>query len=129
MNNSDQQITLIDASYNGQLDVVNQLLDCKEIDINLQNKDGDTVLIWASWGGQLDVVNRLLDCKEIDINLQNKDGKTALILASKCGHLKVVELLKKIHRNQIREGFKMANKDGSIYVYDDIIDLIFEFTY
>ena len=48
MNNSDQQTTLNWASYNGQLDVVNRLLDCKEIDINFQNKYGSTELISAS---------------------------------------------------------------------------------
>ena len=31
-------------------------------------------------------------------------------------------------QTQIREGFELANKDGSIYVYDVIIDLIFDFT-
>ena len=69
MNNSDQQSTLIDASRNGHLDVVNRLLDYNSknndfgIDVNLQDKDGRTALNWASRNGQLDMVNRLLDLK------------------------------------------------------------------
>ena len=47
------------ASMKGHLDVVNRLLDFKEIDVNLQDENGRTALIWASGNGYLDVVNRL----------------------------------------------------------------------
>ena len=36
---------LMMASRNGHLNVVNRLLDHKEIDVNLQDKGGDTALI------------------------------------------------------------------------------------
>ena len=80
---------LMGASEFGHLDVVNKLLDCKEIDVNVQNQYGYTALIRASFQGHSDVVNRLLECKEIDVNLQDKYGETALIEASMRGHLDV----------------------------------------
>ena len=39
----DNNAALILASLNGHLDVVNRLLDCKEIDVNVQNKVGGNV--------------------------------------------------------------------------------------
>ena len=99
MNNSNQQTALIWASIRGHLDVFNRLLDCKEIDVNLQDKYGDTALMNASQNGHLDVVNRLLDYNSknnafgIDVNSQNKVRDTALIHASKEGYLDVVNRL------------------------------------
>ena len=50
------------ASYKGHLDVVNRLLDYKEIDVNLQTYvHGWTALIAAKTDEQLHVVNRLLE--------------------------------------------------------------------
>ena len=64
----------------GHLNVINRLLDCKEIDVNLQDENEETALILASENGHLNVVNRLLDCKEIDVNVQDKVGGNVLIL-------------------------------------------------
>ena len=110
------------------MDVVNRLLDYKELDVNFQGEYGDIALIKASQYGHSEIVRLLLKNKA-NVNLKDNNGRTALMEASSNGRLKVVELLKKIHRNQIREGFKMANKDGSFYVYDEIVNLISDFTY
>ena len=58
------------AIQGGYLDVVNKLLDKKEIDVN----DGDS-------GEQLDIVEMLLGKNEIDVNVQNARGNTALMMA------------------------------------------------
>ena len=49
----------MDASRVGHLDVVNRLLDCKDINVNLQDIDGRTALMEASRHGHLDVVKKL----------------------------------------------------------------------
>ena len=80
--------------------MVNRLLDCKEIDVNLLQKIyyyadiwvvGDTALVWALHNEHLPVVNRLLDCKEIDVNVLGQN--TALLWASQRGYLDVVNRL------------------------------------
>ena len=104
MNNSDQQTTLNWASYNGQLDVVNRLLD-----YNSKNN---------AFG--------------IDVNLQNKNGDTALIEASRMGLLDVVKKLEDYHKNQIQEGFDLVNdyerKFNTLYICTDIVELVIDFT-
>ena len=121
---------LIEAAYQGNMDITRILLENKA-DANLQDDNGNgwTALIWASYLGHLEMVRILLK-NNADVNLSCKRWEsTALKVASNEGHSDILELLKKIHRNQIREGFKMVNKDGSIYVCDDIVNLIGEFTY
>ena len=70
MQNKYGKTALTKASERGQLEVVNRLLNCKEIDVNVQNKYGMTALTQASRNGHLDVVNRLLECKENEVKMQ-----------------------------------------------------------
>ena len=119
------------ASQNGHLDVVNRLLYYNKIQVNLQNKYGDTALMQASANGHLNVVNRLLDCKQIDTNLQDKYGKTALDHASRVnGNLSVVNRLTEFtefQKEQIREGVELSYFYYSLYIPDDLVELITKF--
>ena len=72
---------LMRASKNGHLDIVNRLLKCEEINVNLQDKYGCTALISAS--DHLDIVNRLLKCEQIDVNIENNNGENIFILNKK----------------------------------------------
>jgi len=71
-----------------------------------------------------------------DVNLQDEDENTALMVArdagtwidSNQGHLDVVNRLENFQKNQIRHGFQLAYDHGSIYVCNDILNLICEFT-
>ena len=129
MNNSDKQTTLIDSSSNGQLDVVNQFLDCKEIDVNLSNHDDETALMKASEEGHLDIVNSLLKYKEIDVNIQNYCRYTASMLASEEKHLDIVNRLKEWQQNRICEGFTLYSlTDYALYIPKDISELIIGFS-
>ena len=102
------------------VDEVNRLLDCKGIDVNLQDDCGNTALMRASFRGYLDVVNRLLDCKGINVNLQDKCGRTALMEASRQGHLDIVKKLNVFQKAQIIKGFKLVNRSFP----NDLINLI-----
>ena len=84
---------LICASSKGHLDVVNRLLNCKEIKVNAQTKNGMTALMIASHHGHLDVVNILIKYKDIiNVNFQNR-FENALEAASRGGHLNIVNRL------------------------------------
>ena len=58
---------LIVASQYGNLVVVNRLLACEEIDVNLKDVNGFTALMHASLNEHLDVVNRLTDFQKMQI--------------------------------------------------------------
>ena len=116
------------ASSRGHLNIINRLLDFKDVFINIQKDDGYTALILASHNGHLNIINRLLDCKEIDINIQNRNEETALDIASNEGHLNVYNRLSYIKKKQIHDGFiKSSHMTNSLYIPIDLIDLIVEF--
>ncbi|MEY3202679.1 MAG: hypothetical protein RIR70_2229 [Pseudomonadota bacterium] len=73
---------LLIAAQNGQLDAVNALLDCEDIDCNQRNETGWTALMVASWQGKTDVVERLSRQPGIDPNLIQKEGWNALLMAT-----------------------------------------------
>ncbi|GEM_PF-4858388 len=65
----------------GISDVVNELLACKDIDVNLQNDEKRTALRVAAYYGYEDIVTSLLNCKDIDVNLQDSNQWTPLHVA------------------------------------------------
>ena len=73
----DQQDKLVLASKEGQLDIVNSLIDAKA-DVDKQDKYGYTALILASRYGHLEIVNNFIGAKA-DVDKQNIYGSTALI--------------------------------------------------
>jgi ankyrin repeat protein len=60
---------LITASINGHKEIVQMLLQDKNIQINQQDEDGKTALILASMKGHKEIVQILLRDENIDINL------------------------------------------------------------
>ena len=55
---------LIEASKEGETEVVKLLLQNDKININLQNKYGYTALMWASYKGETEVVELLQNHKK-----------------------------------------------------------------
>ena len=99
-------------SYKGHTEIAKQLLDKKDIDVNLQNKDGNTALILASDKGHTEIAKQLLDKKDIDVNLQSKDGNTALILASYKGHTEIAKQL--LDKKDIDVNLQNENGDTAL---------------
>jgi ankyrin repeat protein len=62
---------LIEASKCGHIDIVQILLDHKDINVNLQCKNGFTALMWASRIGHKEVVHILSEHNDIKVNQKN----------------------------------------------------------
>ena len=89
--NNDNVTSLMLASQEGRLDVVQALL-AKSADVNAKTNKGVTALMLASENGYLDVVQILLS-KGADVNAEDKDGKTALSLAKRKGNSYIAQPL------------------------------------
>ena len=70
------------AAQNGNLQIVDALLDRPGAKLDKKDLDGNTALSLATIAGQYEVVATLLEHKGIDVNSQNGHGSTALILAA-----------------------------------------------
>ncbi|MDG7057199.1 MAG: ankyrin repeat domain-containing protein [Wolbachia endosymbiont of Penenirmus auritus] len=82
------------ATGNGNVDVVNTLLEIKGIDVNAKNSYGYTPLHFAVKVGYTEVVNALLETKKIKVNVQDViRGDTPLHLAAGKGYEGIVKAL------------------------------------
>ena len=104
---------LVAASGKGHLDVVNRLLDCKKINVNVKSLVSRNVWILSPCTSQISlskVLGFFYFCHDIWI-VQN--GDTALIAASKNGNLDVVNRLldcKEIDVNLQKEHWSSVKK-------------------
>ncbi len=97
------------ATEDGNINVVNTLLNRHDIKVNIPRKDGATPLFIAAQYGQIDMVRALLDHKDIEVNNARNDGATPLLIATQEGKIDVVKALLK-HRNI---NVNQAAKDGA----------------
>ncbi|TFK20297.1 ankyrin, partial [Coprinopsis marcescibilis] len=70
------------AAMEGNLRIVQLLLECPGIDVNSSGKDGRTPLMEASFNGHLQIVQLLLACSGIEVNAVDEEGWTALMFSS-----------------------------------------------
>ena len=96
---------LMEASFNGHLDVV-ELLIKNGADVNETNNHGATALMWASAYNHIEIVKCLVESKA-DVNIKNEENCTALIWASRYDIAEIVEYLIK---KDAKIDFK--NKEG-----------------
>ena len=99
---------LIQASENGDVEIVRLLLETGESKPGHANEYGDTALICASGDGHIEIVRLLLESDESNPEHVNEYGYTALICASRDGHLEIVRLL--LETGESKPGH--ANGDG-----------------
>lgn len=85
------------ACQRANLDAVTALLNCKNIDINIQDDNEDTPLHEASLNGHFEIVEQLLEHighNDITVfNPQNGELKTPLHFACHEGQVEVVQML------------------------------------
>jgi len=86
---------LILAAASGRRDIIQALLSCTQLDLNLPDGlFGNTALMDASHTGNTDVVKLLAEDKRINVDFRTeRSGMTALMQAARYGHTKVVEIL------------------------------------
>ena len=85
------QMSLIDACYYGDTEVVKEIL-AHGVNVNATNEDGVTALSYASDRGHMDIVKILL-ADNADVNARSNIGSTPLMNAAFMGHLHIVEML------------------------------------
>ena len=88
-----KRAALCAASYRGDIEDVNQLLQQSNIDID--EKDGiyeDRPLTLAAFSGHLHIV-QVLFAHGANVEVANMQGDTALMLAARKGHWKIVKYL------------------------------------
>jgi ankyrin repeat protein len=96
------------ASENGHKEVVQLLLDNKDIDVNKpEYMLGRIALMLASLNGHKEIVQLLLQHKYINVNQLSTEGWTALMWASEKGRKEIVQLL-------------LDQKDINVNIHDPI---------
>ena len=83
---------LIMSAQEGDLDMVQRLVEEEHVIVNIQATNGSTALMAAAWYGHLHVVQYLYH-KEANLNLQDNDGSTALMYAALNGQRDIVRYL------------------------------------
>jgi ankyrin repeat domain-containing protein 50 len=72
--NGSVSTAFIEASQNGHLDEVRELLRITDLDLNIRDEFNNTALILASQKGYCDIVCELLKHDGVDVNAKNRDG-------------------------------------------------------
>ena len=85
---------LIWATNNGNLEIVQLLINCSNLEVNKQrNSDGKSALSLATCNCKSNITKLLLGHAQIEVNQVDSDGKTSLYKVSKEGQTEIVELL------------------------------------
>ena len=121
MKNKTQELDLIKASGDGDIEKIKKLLE-KGVDPNVQDLPGNTPLIAASKNGHVKVVRELLSFGT-NVESQNITGSTALARASRNGHTEVVGILSACTNinTQNKKGFTPLMW-ASIMGHDEVVD-------
>jgi ankyrin repeat protein len=96
------------ACGRGYVEIVNELLDSRNIKVNLQDQNSSTPLLWAARKGNLNIVKALLQ-KEADPNLAGMYAITPLIASIKFGHSEIAMYLASLSNVNLNH----IDKDGN----------------
>ncbi|EMP40839.1 Ankyrin repeat and SAM domain-containing protein 3 [Chelonia mydas] len=99
----DVPLDLHTASSIGQYEVVQECIQCGELDLNKRNCGGWTPLMYASYIGHDTIVHLLLEAG-VNVNVPTPEGQTPLMLASSCGNESVAYFL-------LQQGAELEMKD------------------
>ena len=105
-NTRDNTEELCGACRNGNIEVVEEILSNKEVNIN--GRDcvcvGDTPLICPVRSGHLHIVRRILQHSEVEVNASDYAGYTPLMDAVNYGYLDIVRTLLEVPALQLGKG-------------------------
>jgi ankyrin repeat protein len=86
------------ASAQGLSNVVQQLLSCDGVRVDLLDQELRSPLVWSARKGKLQTMNLLLEYGKPAINRKDMKGRTALSFAAERGHFSIVQRLLAIDR-------------------------------
>jgi ankyrin repeat protein len=84
-------VSIYEASLQGQLGIVNKLID-RGTDVNATDKDSRTALMYAAYNGHVEIMKSLL-ARGALVDLRDVNGTTALMMASSGPYPEAVRLL------------------------------------
>jgi len=104
---------LMGAIWSKNMDLVNLLLTCPDIDVNIRSSHrGDTALWSAIWGDNAEIVRMLLSRGDVDVNITDNRGRTALVLALWKDNKEIVRML--LSRGDIRLDITTRQKGETV---------------
>ncbi|XP_053645951.2 transient receptor potential cation channel subfamily A member 1 homolog [Cherax quadricarinatus] len=81
------------AASKGHIDCCERLLECPDLNVNIENVSYDTPLHFAAKEGRKDICKMLLKLKTIKVNAKNDKGMTPLHIATQENHTEVLVVL------------------------------------
>ena len=88
---NENHIDLLKACQTANIEVLEEIINTRVININFGDSDGDTPLIFAVRNGHLSVVKKLLEHPDVDVNCCDCKGWTPLMWAIFCMEPNVVQ--------------------------------------
>ena len=67
---------IFDLIDEGHIEILERLIERRNIDINQKNKNGDNIIMYLFKKGNYELVLKLMRKRTIDINHQNNEGNT-----------------------------------------------------
>ena len=89
------------AVYKGKVEIVQRLIKCEDVNVNLPDDVRGSPLVSAAIGGSNATVELLLTRKDIDVNSRNLSGRTPLWCAAYYGREDIVRQLLNIKNTQV----------------------------
>ena len=88
----DVNTALISASRDGQIEMLEMLMEEEGADVNIPNNNGNTPLMIATRNGNTEIARMLID-RGADVNIPDNNGNTPLTWASDRGNIQIVRML------------------------------------
>jgi ankyrin repeat protein len=104
--------TLIEATRNGEREVVDFLSTCPNIDPNAQDTEGDTVLAWSYWQNASMTSTLMQKFPQLDPHLRNNKGSSPRMIAYTDAHYD--ELTPSVHDMFSGHGNRMREYEGTL---------------
>ncbi|KAJ5947319.1 hypothetical protein N7466_000334 [Penicillium verhagenii] len=97
-----QQSALTWAVAMQNIQLVDVLLRCPRINVNLQDRNNRTPLIFAVAVGNSEILKRILAREDLNINLQDYQGRSAIFYAAQSGDTDITQLLMQTGRVDLK---------------------------
>ncbi len=85
---------LMAAALYGKVEIVKELVQCRDIDVNKTCNIGWTALMWASLGGNSEIVKELIKAGADVYKVSSAGDATASIIASDCKLTHIIKIIK-----------------------------------